>query len=68
MKHWKKIVVKAFIGWIHKFALVSLPLVHTVDDALWAQSSHRLVMQVSAQKNTTSAGICKKVFYFLPRT
>jgi len=58
-------VVKTFVAWTHKFADVSLPLVHTVD-ALWDQSSQRPVMQVTALKNTILTGICKKVFYLLP--
>lgn len=65
MKHWKEIVVKAFIDWINKFADVSLPLIHTAE-APWAQSSQRPVIQVSAQKNTMLAGNCKNVLYLLP--
>lgn len=58
-------MVKAVAGWIHKFAGVFLPLVHTVN-ALWAQSTQRPVVQISAQENSTLAGDCKKVFYLLP--
>lgn len=65
INHWKQIAVQVLIGWINKFADVSPPLLHVVD-SLCIQSLQTPVIQVSSQKYSVLAGICKKVFYLLP--